>query len=221
MSSLQEGRRPGLILVGLLIAIAVPQLPFRSLLGLEQTIGARLALEAIWWAIAGALLTWVLIVERRSLASIGIRMPGLATFGWASAGVVAGIVSFMLGYALILPALGLEMNQAAASKITSLPIGIQLAVFLRAGVVEELLFRGYPIERLQELTGSKWLAALIPGIVFIGGHFAFWGAGQLIIVALGTIVMTVLYMWKRDLICCMIAHASIDLIGFTLARVQS
>ena len=221
MSTLREGRRPELILVGLLIALAVPQLPFRSLLGLEQTIGARLALEAIWWAIAAGLLAWVIIIERRPLASIGIRVPTFSTLGWALIGTVAGIATFMLSYALILPALGLEINQSATSKITSLPIGVQLAIFLRAGVVEELLYRGYSIERLQELTGSKWLAALIPGLVFIAGHFAFWGSGQLIVVGFGTIVMTLLYMWRRDLLCCMIAHASIDLIGFTLARLQS
>lgn len=221
MSSLMKDTRPGILLVGLIIALAVPLLPFRSLLGLSHGLGDRLALEATWWSIAGSLLAWVLFAEGRPLASIGIRAPTWSTLGWAGAGVLLGMTTVMLSYAVILPALGLDMNRAAIGSITSLPILVQLAIFVRAGVVEEILFRGYPIERLQELTGSKWLAALLPAAVFIGGHFAFWGAGQLIVVTLGTIVMTLLYIWKRDLICCMVAHAAIDLIGFTLARVQS
>ena len=77
------------------------------------------------------------------------------------------------------------------------------------------------MERLEELTGSQWAAAMIPAVVFIGSHYPLWGAGQLIVVALGTMILTLLYMWRRDLVCCMIAHAGTDIIGFTLARLQS
>jgi membrane protease YdiL (CAAX protease family) len=196
-------------------------LPLRNWLGLGDLLGNRLASEAIWWSIAGLLLAWVIFVEGRSLASIGMRRPSWSTFGWAIPWIVIAMATVMLSFAVILPALGLEMNRAATSSIISLPILAQLALFIRAGVVEEILFRGYPIERLEELTGSKWVAALVPAVIFIGGHYAFWGAGQLIVVAMGTIVLTLLYMWKRDLLCCMIVHASTDIIGFTLARLQS
>lgn len=221
MARLAKNLRRDQILVGLLIALIIPQLPFRSLLGLGRSFGDRLVLEAIWWTIAGALVAWVAVVERRPLASIGLRAPTWSTLGWALVGTVILMATVMLSYALILPALGLEMNRGAASSITSLPLIAQLAIFIRAGIVEEILFRGYPIERLQELTGSKWIAALVPAAMFIGSHYFFWGAGQLVVVAMGTIVLTGLYMWKRDLICCMIAHAATDLIGFTLARLQS
>jgi membrane protease YdiL (CAAX protease family) len=221
MSGRKERPRRLLAAVGLLIALVVSQLPFRTWLGLGRGIEDRVTSEAIWWTIAGSMLAWVVLVERRSLASIGLRAPTWPTLGWAMAGTIAAMATVMLSYALILPALGLEANLAAASSITTLPLMLQLAIFVRAGVVEEILFRGYPIERLQELTGSKWIAALVPAAVFIGSHYAFWGSGQLIVVAMGTIVLTALYMWRRDLACCMIAHATTDLIGFTLARVQS
>lgn len=221
MTSLNKVPGRGFVLAGLLITLAAPLVPFSRFLGLGQDPGDRLVREAIWWAIAGAVLAWVVFMERRPLSSIGIRKPSLSTFGWALAGLMMAMTTVMLSYALILPALGLKMNQAAASTITSLPLGLQLAMFVRAGVVEEILFRGYPIERLEELTGSKWLAVLIPGAIFIGGHYVFWGGGQLIVVAFGTVVLTMLYMWRRDLVCCMIAHAATDMIGFTLARLQS
>jgi membrane protease YdiL (CAAX protease family) len=164
---LNKIRRQGLIIGGLLVALAIPQLSFRNLLGLGRGVVEGLILEAIWWAIAAALITWILVVERSPLSSIGIRRPTWQTLGGAMIGTVVGMATVMLSYALILPSLGLEMNRGATSSITSLPIIMQLAIFIRAGVVEEILFRGYPIERLQELTGSKWIAALVPGIVFI------------------------------------------------------
>ncbi len=221
MSEALSRRAVWLVLGGLLIALALPQFGLGARLAPGGEIGARLAREGLWWAIAAALLAWVLLVEKRPLSSIGLKRPGLATFGWALAGMVALMASVMLSFGLILPALGLEMNRAATGSITALPLWLQLAMFVRAGIVEEILYRGYPIERLTELTGSPWLAATLPGLIFIGAHYAFWGGGQLIVVAFGTLILTLLCLWRGDLICCMIAHAATDTIGFTLARLQS
>ena len=171
-----------------------------------------------WLGLAAAVLAWVILVERRPLSSIGIRKPGWDTLGWAMVMTVALVASIVLSYALILPAFGLELNPAATRSITDTSLAAQLALFVRAGVTEEILFRGYPIERLLELTRSKWIAALVPGILFIAGHYVFWGAGQLIVVAFGTVIFTLFYLWRRDLICCMIAHILADVIGMTAAR---
>ncbi|HEX6661034.1 MAG TPA: CPBP family intramembrane glutamic endopeptidase [Sphingomicrobium sp.] len=159
------------------------------------------------------------VVEKRPLSSIGIRQLGWDTFGWTLVMTAALVSSIMLSYALILPALGLEMNRGAAKSITDLSLGSQLALFVRAAVTEEILFRGYPIERLLELTRSKWVAALVPGASFIAGHY-WWGAGQMVVVAFGTMIFTLFYLWRRDLICCIVAHFSADLIGFTMARLH-
>lgn len=221
MSEALSRRAAWLVLGGLFIALVLPQLGLGTRLAPGGEVGARLVREGLWWAIAAALLAWVLLVEKRPLSSTGLKRPGLATFGWALAGMVALMASVMLSFALILPALGLEMNRVATGSITTLPLWLQLAMFVRAGIVEEILYRGYPIERLTELTGNPWLAATLPGLIFIGAHYAFWGGGQLIVVAFGTLILTLLYLWRRDLICCMIAHAATDTIGFTLARLQS
>lgn len=216
-----DRRRNLFAAVGLLIALLVPQLPLSAWLGLGQALVDRVAVEAIWWTMGGSILVWVALVERRPLTTIGLRLPTWSTLGWAVAATIMMMATVMLSYALIFPALGLRMNEATTSTITTLPILMMVAVCVRAGMVEEILFRGYAIERLQELTGSKWIAALVPAIAFIGGHYASWGGGQLIVATFGAIILTLLYLWRRDLICCMIAHAATDLIGFTLARVQA
>ena len=199
--------------------LILTQLPLSSWIT-PDTGAAGIVAYAKWLGTAAAVLVWVILVEKRPLSSIGIRKPGWDTFGWALVMTVALVASIMLSYALILPALGLEMNRAATKSITDLSMASQLALFARAGVTEEILFRGYPIERLLELTRSKWIAALVPGMFFIAGHY-WWGGGQMIVVAFGTVIFTLFYLWRRDLICCMIAHISADLIGFTLARLQS
>jgi len=43
----------------------------------------------------------------------------------------------------------------------------------------------------------------------------------MIVVAFGTIIFVGLYLWRRDLPCVMIAHILADMIGFTLARIQT
>lgn len=204
---------------GLAACLILPQLPLGRLVGNGGS--DRIVSDAKWWGSAAIILAWVVFVERRPLSSMGIRRPGWDTLGWALVMTLALVGSLMLSYALILPALGLEMNRAATKTITDLSLVSQIALLLRAAVTEEILFRGFPIERLLGLTGSKWIAAVVPGILFTAGHYSFWGAGQLIVVSLGTVIFTAFYLWRRDLICCMIAHFSADLIGFTLARLQS
>jgi membrane protease YdiL (CAAX protease family) len=85
---------------------------------------------------------------------------------------------------------------------------------LRAAVFEEICYRGYPIERLSELIGSKWLAGILAVLVFTLAHAGYWGWDQLIIPAFGGIVLTVLYLWRRDLGSNMIAHFVADGAGF-------
>ena len=211
----------GITLAGLLLAFILPQLPIPQWFGFEAGISSLIASEASFWAIGAAIVGWVVLIEERPLASIGIRRPSFGTLGWALAATLVLMASVMLSYAIILPALGLVINRSATRSIIALPLAFQMAIFLRAGVVEEIVFRGYPIERLEELTRSKWLAALLPGAAFIAGHYLFWGPGQLVVVAFGTVILTLLYLWRRDLICCVIAHAATDAIGFTLARLQS
>ena len=204
----------------LAVFLILPQLPLSRWIASDTSV-ADIVAYAKWLGTAAAILAWVTLVEKRPLHSIGIHRPGWDTLGWALVMTAALVASLMLSYALILPALGLELNRVATKSITDLSLVSQLALFVRAGVTEEILFRGYPIERLLELTRSKWIAAVVPGILFIAGHYLFWGVGQLIVVAFGTVIFTLFYLWRRDLICCMIAHILADLIGFTLARLQS
>ncbi len=87
---------------------------------------------------------------------------------------------------------------------------------LRAAVVEEILFRGYLIEKVRQLTGSWALAVIVSIAAFTYAHLAFWGAVHLIPVAMAGTVFALLYVWRRDLPSNMLAHFITDAAGFLM-----
>lgn len=206
-----------LVGVGLAIAFGVPELNLGHRLAAGESIGAKLAREGVWWAIAAVMIAYVLLVERRPLSSIGLRRPGGKTVLFGFLGAVVMFATVVLSYSVIFPLLGLKMNQEAVNQITHNPLWLQGLIFSRAAVTEEILYRGYPMERVQELTGSKWLAFLVAALVFTLAHIASWGGAQLIVVGFGAVVLGLLYLWRRDLVCNMIAHFLVDLAGFLAA----
>lgn len=205
------------ICLGLASAFGLPELHLGRFLAPGQDLLSKGVGELIFWLIGLAIVGYVIAVERRPVSSIGLRQPDWKTFVYGLLGAIVMFASVILSFSLIFPLLGLKMNQQAMEQITSTPLWFQTLIFLRAGVVEEILYRGYAIERLQELTGSKWIAALLSIVIFTWAHLAGWGGAQLIVVALGTIILALLYLWRRDLICNMLAHFLVDLAGFLAA----
>ncbi len=209
-----------LFLGALVIGVALPELGLLSAISPGDGAAAQFGRQVIWLVIGLALLAWVRWAERRPLSSIGLREPTLGTFGYGIAGAVALIASFVLCYALIFPLLGLKMDTQRTGSIISNPYWLQLLIFVLAAFVEEIIYRGYIIERIEGLTGSKWLAFAVSAIAFTLVHLSSWASSQLIVVAFGAIIMGLLYLWKRDLIMVMIAHCLADVVGFALAALQ-
>jgi membrane protease YdiL (CAAX protease family) len=91
---------------------------------------------------------------------------------------------------------------------------------VRAGVGEELFYRGYAIERLQALGFNRFWAAAIPLLIFSVGH---WTTGwQNVVTAfwVGS-MLAVFYLWRRDLLANMTAHFLVDFIGVVVPRLFS
>lgn len=207
--------------VGLLIALGLPQWGLGNRLAPGEGLGAVLGRELVWWAVAGLLLLYVRRVERLPLSSVGIRRPTRGTLGYGLLLTVVLMASVMFSFAVLFPLLGLKLNQSAVAQITRLPFGVRCLLFLRAAVVEEILYRGYPIERLEKRTGSTALAFVVSVGVFTYVHLAGWGGAQLIVVGFGAVILAGWYVWRRDLLSNMLAHFLVDLIGFVLASAQT
>jgi uncharacterized protein len=108
------------------------------------------------------------------------------------------------------------MNQAVMSEIKASSFLFRLLLVLRAAVYEEVVYRGYLIERLSELTGKRMLAAVISWALFTLAHWSGWGAAQLLVAGFAGAILTALYLWRRDLASNMLAHFITDGVGFLL-----
>lgn len=203
-------------LVGLLLALAGPMLAFlapSAAYGATQT-PARIAWGLlIHWINLAALIAIVLRAERLPLASIGVRPMRWWT---VPLGVVAGVTITVLA-GLISRLLGLSGDPAFVTTLQALPFATRVLLALTAGIFEETLFRGYALERIATLLHGKWAAAGLTLAIFTVAHVPAVGFAHLAPVLIVSSLVTLLYLWRRDLVVNMIAHATIDGIGLLLA----
>jgi membrane protease YdiL (CAAX protease family) len=206
------------IVVSLLLIAAYP--PFslaiaNSFAGLASRIGwieARVVTEAAVWLYGAVVLAIALLWERRTLASIGLRKPTLASLAFAAVGVVAMFGATLLASFLVYGLL--HQPSQATAKVAAAMVGgsaiYAAALSLRAGVIEEILFRGLAIEQLTALTGQRWFAAVLSTVIFVAAHGLRFDWPQLVPVAGVGIVLAGLYLWRHDMWANIIAHAAVD-----------
>ena len=180
------------------------------------TTSSAILKETLLWTSAIVLLIIVRRGERLPLTSIGVgtsRWWKSILWGLAIAlvcGLVGGLLAALTGY-------GHGPGSAAFEK---LPLWLITLIVLRAGVVEELFYRGYAIERLQAVGLTPVLAAGIPLIIFALGHWTGGAANILIALALGAI-LSGFYLWRRDLVANMIGHGLVDFVANVLPALFS
>ena len=127
----------------------------------------------------------------------------------------------VIAVACIIPAVVIShftgYGQGSGSKaVAKLPLWVVSIVVLRAGVVEELFFRGYAIERLQMLGLGRIASCIIPLAIFSIGHWTGGAANILIAFVLGGI-LTGFYVWRRDLVSNMFGHFLVDFVANVLS----
>jgi membrane protease YdiL (CAAX protease family) len=169
--------------------------------------------EVLHWVCAAGLLVIVTRGENLPLTSVGIgTSPFTRSLAWAT------LVAFVcLAIGLGIAVLTRFNGGRAGESLARLPLWLVIAIVVRAGVVEELFYRGYAIERLQAAGLNKYWAAAIPLIIFSLGHWKGGWANIAIAFALG-IVLSVSYLWRRDLVANMIGHFAVDFVGVILPR---
>jgi len=201
------------IIIGLVLALA---LPFCHLGDLGRTyINPLWGGEVPWWALFVVVVLYVLLVERRGMASLGYRAPGVVDVVLGVVGAIIAVVGIGMIFQIVLPAMHLTVNRQMGALLAT-PFLFRVAVVTRAAFVEETLFRGYGFERIAELTKSPLLAALVTFVLFTMAHLQSWGWGQVIIAAWGGLVLTLLYLWRRNLWANIICHWLTDGAGFLL-----
>ena len=208
--------------VGVVVALGVA-LAYH--LAIEPLLEPRLDIEVrallgytIMWGLAAAVIGVTRTGERRPLSSIGLRrLPARLALLAVGIGVLLSLLVPVLSLAA--HALAGTGKGALVEVATGVPVAVLTLGVITAAVTEEVLFRGYALERLQELTGRWPLAGFISVGVFTLIHLPGWGAAHALGVALPLgAALTALYVWKRNLLLVMVVHLLIDapLIVFAL-----
>ena len=196
-----------LTLIGLLVFLGFPFL--LQLLPLTYMLA-----ELGFWLLLLVMILWIYFVEKRTITSIGWKKLTIKTVFVA---IGLGLVLFIVfGFAnVVIQKLGLELNQDIAKMISSKSIPVLFLLVLRAAVVEEVLYRAYAFERINELTKSKWVAGLVPLIMFMLVHLS-WGIGHLLFIFVAGGLLTLMYVSKRNLALNIIAHFTVDVIALAV-----
>jgi len=164
-----------------------------------------LAREACMFAAAGALVWIVRRGERASWQSIGIGTSrAWKSLAWGFVIAIANVVPIALiahwtGYG----------HSASAVAFAKLPLGVIFIVVVRAGVVEELFYRAYAIDRLQRVGCGRITACAIPLSIFAVAHWT-GGLANIAIALVAGGIMTVFYLWRRDLLANILGHFLVD-----------
>jgi membrane protease YdiL (CAAX protease family) len=208
---------PPITYVGLFIAL-FGMLLVRQLvnhLWPESTLTSALLKEAGMWLVGFALIA-IIRREGLPLSSIGFSIARLGrSILW---GLLIAVICLAAAGGLI--AVTHFSGGETGKALHELPLWLITLIVIRAGVVEELCYRGYAIERLHALGLPRALAATIPLIIFGVGHWTGGWGNILIALVLGAILAG-FYLRRRDLLANMTGHFLVDFVGNVLPKIFS
>lgn len=198
-------------IAGLLVALfGIPLIVTASRLLADnpKSDGAIAVREAAILALTAFLLWIVVSQERRPLSSIQLRFDRLGiTLVWGF-GLAVVCFAVLLLCLIGFSALGIRYGEGGS---VAPSLTVALLTVLRAGISEEVFYRGFAIERMQEMFGSKWVAAGISLVIFAGFHYRQGLPGIFLAFVIGA-VLTAFYLWKRNLLAAIFAHFIVDFV---------
>jgi len=182
----------------------------------EITFGSAVLKEALIWVSAVTLL----VIIRRG-EHLPMRSIGLGTARWWKSilwGFVIAVVS-MVGVGALAYVTGYGHGPGSAA-FEKLSLWLITLIVFRAGIVEELFYRGYAIERLRLIGLDRFWSVAIPLVVFSFGHWS-GGAANILIAFAAGLILTGFYLWRRDLVANMIGHGLVDFVANVLPALFS
>ena len=148
--------------------------------------------------------------ELLPLSSIGLRVNMLRSSLLRGLWLAAIVLAVTVGLYLRLRCVGVHLGEEHGGVFHPSLLVVTVSM-LRAGVAEETFYRGFAIERLQSLTGSRLLAALAPLTIFAASHYH-QGAGGIVAAFVLGGILTAAYLKFRDLVANIAAHFLTDFV---------
>lgn len=188
------------------IALALLGLPlFVILLGVTNTNVQPIITVGVYWALAFVVIGIAMRGEGLSLTDLGFQRPDLIDFGYI---LVTSIAIFLIyvGTGPLIEYFGFPVQEGGGAMGAGAGIGVALARSVTTGVVEEILYRGYPIERLLAYTDSPLVAGGVTWLVFTAAHAINWPLGTLLQTMVVAVILTIVYLRRRTLVPVVGAH---------------
>lgn len=209
--TLNKSSLPAATIAGLIISLfglVFFAIWYRDWFGI--TISSVLVREGSIFVLVG-ILFYIIRREGLDLTSIGLHFASVGkSIAWAMLFLVFSIVGVLL-CVLAMQYLGWKVGGEEAGAYKDIPIWVLFIMVVRAGIAEEVFYRGYAIERIKAWTGSTGIAVAVPLIIFSVGHFR-QGPGGILISFVAGGILTATYLWKKDLLANIIAHFTVDFI---------
>jgi membrane protease YdiL (CAAX protease family) len=199
----------GFVLIGVAIAFGWPLvllIPGVSGLSITNIRDDAVNIGVKWLVVAGLCMI-AFRAQKRLPSEFGIRGVRWRDVLAAIGGVIVGIA--LSGVADRTVAMPPSMDDL--QEIAAVSVSLRVALVVTAGICEEFIYRSFAIEELTFLTGKRWLSAVVAWAFFTLGHARLYDLSAALIVP-GTLgaVLTVLYLWRRNLASCVLMHATID-----------
>lgn len=194
------------LLFGLAIVYVLPSVMPGLLrqVGIESPLPGPAATIPWNWLAVGVLLLYVFRVEGLGWASLRLVRPTEKDLTWA--GWLGGaLMVWHWGVSVLLPAGLKEQTDQAEGAFVALGPVLALALVLTAGITEEVLYRGYAVERVAAWAGP-WIASILGLALFAASHVPFFGAGWLLTVLPSAAMFYVMLAWRRNLWACILMH---------------
>ncbi|MBF0529435.1 MAG: CPBP family intramembrane metalloprotease [Deltaproteobacteria bacterium] len=172
-------------------------------------------LAALIGIVAGVLFI-VLRCEHQPLSSLGLKPFRWSSLAWGLALAIFFMRVFAPAAYWTLQRLNLKGFETGLAKTATLPNWYLTLAIVIGATAEEILYRGYAVERLAVLTGSYWIAGVGSVLVFGIAHVPMWGWGPALTTIVSGGVLTSFFIWRFDLTANVIAHVLTDLVGIVV-----
>jgi membrane protease YdiL (CAAX protease family) len=205
--------------IGLILALFGPlavALIGPKLTGAFGTVFASLIGAGGFVAIVGVIFAIVYRSEHRSVSSLGFQ-----ALRWQSPILGLGLSAFFMyvftpAVSWVLARLPLEGFETGLARASATPTWLLVVTILVVATAEEVLYRGYAVERLADIVGNYWAAGAISVLAFGIAHIPNWGLGVALSTLASGAVMTAFFIWQRDLMANIVAHVVTDLMGLVV-----
>ncbi len=216
-----ESRRKIYMIMGMLLAGSFAFLSLLFGLLFPNMLSYGYLKKVIIWFFLLVLFLYVNKIEKQKFL-LWADKKQTALFYFISVISVLGLSSLAGGSQQLLPKIGAkeQTSQILTEMIAYLHLHPWLLVFtcVTAGVVEELIFRGYLIPRLSLLLKNRYLPVLFSSLLFGVAHIGYGTVRNMYIPFLLGLIFGFYYQKYRNIKVLIFCHFSIDLLSLILTK---